>query len=262
MIETLQKDLPLWQFENMSLQKGIIHFVSGRKGGFSKEELGELNLSFKVGDDPVWVLKNRNKLAEAFNISSENLIFPVQTHSNHVTIIEKEVDSNALENTDALITSQRGILISVMSADCVPVLLYDPVKKVVAAIHAGWRGTMAEIVKISVEKMQTEFGSVPKDIIASIGPSISEEVYEVGEEVIDAVLKVYGSKAGIISREQNGKGHCNLWEANRIQLIQSGVLLKNIEIAGVCTYRNADVFFSARKSGNKAGRFAAGIMLL
>ncbi len=186
----------------------------------------------------------------------------MQTHSARVEVVTMATLHEVFDHTDALITAEKGILISVQSADCVPVLLYDPMEKVVAAIHAGWRGTMGEIVLTAIEKMKTEFNSSPENLIAAIGPSISEEIYEVGEEVIAAVERVYGSKAGIISREQNGKGFCNLWEANRIQLIRAGVRAKNIEVAGICTYQQADLFFSARKSGNTAGRFAAGIMIL
>jgi polyphenol oxidase len=254
-------NLPLWQFNNLAEQKGINHFVSGRQGGESIGELGGLNLSYKVGDDPVKVMQNRNALANAFSIAPYRLVFPVQTHSNNIKVITSDAYQQVLEDTDALVTKEKDILISVMSADCVPVLLYDPVKKAVAAIHAGWRGTMGEIVKRTIVKMNSEFGSKAENLIAAIGPSICKEVYEVGEEVINAVVKVYGTKEGIISNEKNGKGYCNLWEANRIQLLKAGVFAKNIEVAEICTYQNADLFFSARKSGNKAGRFAAGIML-
>lgn len=254
-------NLPLWQFVNLSRQRGISHFVSGREGGYSEGELGGLNLSYKVGDDPGLVTQNRQSLAKAFSVDAHRLIFPVQTHSSNIKVVGTTTSAEALEDTDALITKEKGVVISVMSADCVPVLLYDPAKAVVAAIHAGWRGTMAEIVRKTIGKMNAEFGSVPETLMAAIGPSICGEVYEVGEEVIHAVEKVYGTKEGIISREQNGKGYCNLWEANRLQLIKTGVAAENIELAGICTYKSADLFFSARKSGNKAGRFAAGIML-
>jgi len=117
------------------------------------------------------------------------------------------------------------------------------------------------IVRFTIEKMKLEFGSEPSNIWAGIGPSISDEVYEVGEEVLNAVKKVYGSTNGIISREQNGKGYCNLWEANRKQLLIAGLKESNIELAEICTYKNSEHFFSYRKDGAKAGRFAAGLML-
>jgi YfiH family protein len=149
-----------------------------------------------------------------------------------------------------------------MSADCVPVLLYDPVKGAVGAVHAGWKGTVGKIVTATVKAMQEMFGTNPKDLKAGIGPSICPEVYEVGEEVIEAAVKAFGTKEGLITHENGqGKGYFNLWEANRIQLLSMGVPADAIEVAGICTYRQSHQFFSARKSGNRAGRFAAGIML-
>ncbi len=254
--------LSLWQFDSLSSVKDIKHYVSSREGGHSLGEYGGLNLSFKVGDDVELVTKNRVDLATVFDVSVDKLFFPVQTHSNHVKIVSSKINISDLEDTDAIVTSEKGLLISVMSADCVPILLYDTQKNVIAAIHAGWRGTMGEIVRHTIEKMTEEFGVDPTTILAGIGPSISDEVYEVGAEVIEAVVRVYGSKDGIISREDNGKGFCNLWEANRIQLLRAGVKSENIEVASICTFKNADTFFSYRKSGNRAGRFAAGIMLV
>jgi YfiH family protein len=262
MFKSPHHKLPLWQFDKFSGIRNLQHFVSCKAGGYSENGFGELNLSYKVGDDPKRVDRNRSRLAEVFGISSEKIIFPVQTHSNHIKIVTASTKAEDIEDTDAILTNEKGIMISVMSADCVPVLLYDHEKKVAAAIHAGWRGTMAEIVKLTVEKMKDVFDTKPSSIRAGIGPSISDEVYEVGEEVIKAVEKVYGSKEGIISREQNGKGFCNLWEANRIQLVKAGVLPGNIEVAGICTYKNSDTFFSYRKDGVKAGRFAAGLMMV
>lgn len=262
MVKKEYSSLPIWQFDNFSSSKGIKHFVSSRHGGHSNGDFGALNLSFKVGDDPELVEKNRADLAAAFGISSDKLLFPVQTHSNNVKIVSSKTTPIELEDTDAIITSEKGLLISVMSADCVPILLYDLEKGVVASIHAGWRGTIGEIVKHTIEKMKEAYGVEASTIIAGVGPSISDEIYEVGEEVIEAVVRVYGSKEGIISKEKNGKGFCNLWEANRIQLLRAGLKTENIEVASICTFKNADTFFSHRKSGGKTGRFAAGIMLI
>jgi len=261
MIKTSIGTIPLWQFELFTKQATIQHFISGREGGFSNGEFGSLNLSYMVGDDTSLVLKNRSAIANAFGIEVSKFIIPTQTHTNTCKIITSATKQEELENVDAVITNEKGILIAVMSADCVPILLYDQEKQVVAAVHAGWRGTVAEILKKTVETMQHSFGSNTTSIIAGIGPSISDEVYEVGEEVMKGVDKVYGTMEGIISNEKNGKGFCNLWEANRIQLLKLGVKEENIEVAGICTYSNSSDFFSYRKFGTKAGRFAAGIML-
>jgi YfiH family protein len=253
--------IPLWKFENLEAHPAIRHFVSGRAGGCSEGTLGALNLSYNVGDDPAAVAHNRALLAEAMKVVPGRLVFPVQTHSNHVQVVMSTTPPEQLAATDAVITAEPGLLIAVMSADCVPVLLYDPQNHVAAAIHAGWRGTMAAIVARTIDKMKSDFGTDPAHLLAGIGPSISPEVYQVGTEVLEAVQQLYGTCAGIIEGEADGKGFCNLWEANRRQLLTAGVKEANIEVAGLCTYKHADLFFSARHSQNRAGRFAAGLVL-
>ena len=253
-------NLPLYQFESLAKCKELVHYVSGRAGGITPDPLGSLNLSFKVGDDASNVQENRKKLATSLGLSPEFLIFPDQTHSTNVKLIS--TGSEDLDNTDALITNTKGICISAMAADCVPVLLYDPVRKACAAIHSGWKGTVGKIVANTIGQMEKNFGSDPLSLVACIGPSICQDVYQVGPEVIREVKAVYGCGIDLIKNvDENGKGYLNLWEANRMQLIAEGVLQKNIEVAGICTYSNSDKFFSARKSKNNTGRFAAGIML-
>ncbi len=127
-------------------------------------------------------------------------------------------------------------------------------------MHAGWRGTVSKILEKTVEAMKKEFGTNPSDLVAGIGPSISPEIYEVGQEVIDAAENAFGNITSMVYRRE-GKTFFNLWEANKFQLISKELNPENIEVAGICTYQNADKFFSARKSKNKAGRFGAGIVI-
>jgi polyphenol oxidase len=262
MIQQTTDSLPLWRFNNLSQYTHINHFVSGRSGGVSEGEIGSLNLSFRAGDTTQNVEENRRRLARSLGISPMQLFFPAQTHSIHVKRVEPGTTSGSLTDTDALITDTPGLCICVMSADCVPILLYDPVKKAAGAVHAGWRGTVGKIVTATVQAMQQAFGTSPADIVAGIGPSICPEVYQVGGEVIEAVIQAFGRETDLITGQNGeGKGYFNLWEANRLQLLGLGVQPASIEIAGICTYRQSDQFFSARKSGNRAGRFAAGIML-
>jgi hypothetical protein len=262
MIQQTTDALKLWQFNNLSRYTQIKHFVSGRSGGVSEGEIGSLNLSFRAGDTSQNVQENRRRLAYSLGISPDQLFFPAQTHSIHVKKVEPSTLSDSLTDTDALITNSPGICICVMSADCVPILLYDPEKEAVGAVHAGWRGTVGKIVTATVQAMQQAFGTNPADLIAGIGPSICPEVYQVGEEVIEAVLQTFGNTANLITNQNGeGKGYFNLWEANRIQLLSLGVRPTSIEVAGICTYQQSDQFFSARKSGNRAGRFAAGILV-
>jgi len=260
MIEEKIKSLPLWQFEKLKPFTSIRHYVSGRRGGVSSGEKSTLNLSFKVGDNPEDVNKNRKKISDRFDIRQNDLVFPVQTHSVNVGIIDS--DEQTFDDTDALVCNKEGVCISVMSADCVPVLFFDPVEKVIGAAHAGWKGTVGKIAARTVHVMINQFNCSPSNILACIGPSISPEVYQVGKEVIEEVIKSFGSKEGLIQSEtSDGKAYFDLWEANKKQLLDIGIQSEHIEVAGICTFKNAHEFFSARHSKNQAGRFAAGIML-
>ncbi|HEX8547473.1 MAG TPA: peptidoglycan editing factor PgeF [Cytophagaceae bacterium] len=250
------KDISLYQFANLSPFPEISHYVSGRTADGA---VGDFNLSFKVGD-AAEARKNRSLLAHNLGIQNDCMLFPDQTHSTNVQVIRN--CSNALDaNIDALITAIPGICINVMSADCVPILLYDPKAKVIAAIHSGWRGTVGKIVTKTLQTMQDHFSSQAKDVIASIGPSICAEVYEVGNEVVDAVTKSFPKFHSKVILAQDGKPHLDLWQANVLQLQEAGLPLSSIEVAGICTYKSSNHFFSARKESISTGRFAVGICL-
>lgn len=255
--------LPLWQFDIFSDRKDISHFVSGRAGGVSKDSFSSLNLSYNVGDEPENVSQNRRRIAYGFGISPEKFIFPAQTHSTNVRILSDETLQAGLECTDALITSTPGICIAVLAADCVPVLIFDPVEKVVAAVHSGWRGTVGKILLRTIESMQASFQSNFSDLLVGIGPSISRRVYEIGEEVIDAVHTAFPKEADELLERQpeKGKALLDLWKANELILLDHGVPAENIEISNICTLSNREHFFSARAARGGGGRFAAGIML-
>ena len=150
----------------------------------------------------------------------------------------------------------------VLAAACVPVLMYDSRMRVIAAVHAGWRGTVGRIAAQTVERMQDEFGCDPRDVIVGIGPSIGPCCFEVGEEVVEAAREGLGNLEGLVKTgKQPGKYQLNLWEANRRQLRQVGVEDARIEVAGICTVCHHDQFFSYRGDRGNTGRFGAGIML-
>lgn len=263
MIHKKINNLPLWQFESFALNPAIRHFISGREGGVSKGDKGALNLSYSVGDLPENVLHNRTLLAKAMGVEERNLIFPKQVHGNTVLQINEGNTEQDLEAGDALISNNPGVCLIATAADCVPVLFFDEKKQAIAAAHAGWRGTVSKIVTKTLLAMETAFGSRPGDVKVGIGPSIGPQVYEVGEEVIEAVHQAFGTDAGrlLLSSENPKKEKFNLWEANKLQLLKLGVPEENIEVAGICTFSNKDKFFSARAS-KSSGRFAAGIMLI
>lgn len=247
------------QFNNLSKCDNIIHFSSTREGGVSSNKLFSLNLGFTVNDNPKNVNQNLKLLALANDIEKSQMVFPKQTHSSNIGIVKSA--NGIFPNTDALITNIPGVCICVRTADCVPILLYDPVQKVIAAIHSGWKGTIKKISKQTIELMQNEFGTKPENIIAGIGPSIGPEVYEVGSELIEIFHKSFGKNHIITSIKNSDKGLLNLWEVNKQILIDCGITYNQIEIAEVCTYSNPELFYSARRDGVKTGRLATGIMI-
>nr|WP_319572388.1 peptidoglycan editing factor PgeF [uncultured Draconibacterium sp.] len=205
--------------------------------------------------------ENKAKLAEVLALKTNQMVFPDQTHSSCVAAIQ-EVPDAVISETDALVANQSGLCLCVQTADCVPVLLFDPVAKVIAAIHAGWRGTVGGIVENAVSKMTTNYGAAAKNIVAAIGPSISPEIYEVGDEVVAAARKSIPNVETTLHKNGKGNYHLNLWEANRQMLLKSGVVQQNIQILGACSFSEAEKYYSARREGADTGRMVSGIMIL
>jgi hypothetical protein len=214
-----------------------------------------------TGDSPDIFERNRILLAEKLMIKSEQLVFPRQTHTNCVAEISA-IPETEIKETDALVTNKTEICLCVQTADCVPILLFDPINNVIAAVHAGWRGTVKKISEIAVEKMVEKYGASPENIISAIGPSISMEIYEVGDEVVEEVKKSIPNAKSLIHKNSSGKYHLNLWEANKQVLLKSGIQPKNIEILGECSFIETDKYYSARKEGIETGRMVSGIMIL
>ena len=244
-----------WQFESFNAIGAIKHLVTGKNPHINKGRISGLNFSYSVEDDEAIVAENRKLVSEIFNLPLSKVIIPQQTHSDNIGIVTTETLDYNWSDADALITQLPGVIIGVLSADCVPVLLVDPVKSVVAAIHAGWKGTAKSIVPKTIEKMHNLFGSDPLDIIAGIGPSISCNQYEVGEEVANHF------RAESQVKKVNGKSCLNLWIENEMQLLESGIQKENINVAGMCTFSNSELFYSARRDGFKTGRMASFISL-
>lgn len=257
----VDSNLEVFQFENLLNEKDIHQANTTRKGGISEGHFDSLNLGYGVDDHLNYVEENRRRLAEFMGVPFERLIFQKQTHSTNSKIITEKNYKEYIENNDALITAEKNIAIAVLGADCVPILLYDRKNKVIAAIHAGWKGTVNGIVDKVLYVLKKEFNSNPENIIAGIGPSICVENYEVGTEVVEAFEKTFPNHKLLITNHHNDKTHINLWLANKTWLLNQGVPEKNIEISGMCTYKNHDIFYSARYYKNKTGRFASCIVM-
>jgi hypothetical protein len=218
--------------------KDVCAFVTTRHSG---------NLSLFIGDSAKKVLNNRKRIARALHIPYNRLISAQQVHKDRIVIIKRLPIS--LRSTDAMITDLPGICLMLTTADCVPLLFYDPNKRVIAGAHAGWRGTILKIAQKTARTMHKKFGSRLKDILVGFGPSIRPCCYEVGPEV--------SRKFG-----KSGRIHIDLRRENKDQLVKIGIPSKNIYICRSCTMCNCDEYFSARASKSGTGRFGTGIMLI
>ncbi len=255
-------EIPIFQFEQLKGNGHLIHFITTRQGGVSKGDYQSFNFSYKVGDNRHHVSENRKTLAGLLAINPLKILFPDQCHTSHIMEVTNSTISEDLTETDALITNCKNLCIVVLAADCVPILLYDPISRATGIVHSGWKGTVGRIAARTIEQMARRYGSKPKDILACIGPSISQKYYEVGDEVARQFKFWYADTPSIfISDRGTGKTHIDLWKANRQLLMRCGVQSRNIELSNICTYDNPGLFFSARRDGIQSGRFAAGIIL-
>jgi YfiH family protein len=257
----------LYKFEILRHIPKLVHFITTRSGGVSLASYHSLNLGLHTADNPEHIMTNRELLAKATGIDREQFLYASQVHSGEVKIIDKTTVENGVlssnPRTGATITGLTGICLMVMVADCVPVLLFDPVKRVSAVIHAGWRGTVHKISSNTIRAMVGHFGCDPADILAGIGPSIGPCCYEVGEDVKEFVTQSFGTTEGyLVQKSPSLKPHFDLWYANHKQLTDNGLKTENIETSELCTRCQSDIFFSSQASGGITGRFAAGICML
>ncbi len=235
---------------------GIVHGFYTRRGGVSPAPWASLNLGGTVGDVRENIVENRRRIFESVGRPVESIFDVWQVHSADVicSSIPRPLDSDPVK-ADVILTDRPEITLFMRFADCVPIFLHDPVKKVIGIVHAGWQGTVKKACKAAVEAMQDRYQSNPADILAGIGPSIGPHHYQVGPDVIQQVQDAFGVDASGLLDGSNGNTHLDLWEANRLVLAQSGV--RNIQVAGVCTACHIEDWYSHREEHGKAGRFGA-----
>ncbi len=246
----------------------VRHLFSTRVGGVSRGQYSTLNTSFSNGDDFALVEENYRRLCDAVKIDISHLVLSRQTHTNNVRIVTKSdcgigYTRPSFCDVDGLITAERGVALVTQYADCTPLLFCDPVKRVCATSHAGWRGTVTQIGRVTVDKMVNEFGCKREDIIAAIGPCICENCYEVDTPVYEA-FKNSGINLEGVFKAGKDKEHfmLNLVNANKNILLSAGVLEKNIDISDICTCCNSEYLHSHRATGGKRGNLAAIIELI
>lgn len=248
---------------------GVVHGFSTRIGGVSKGYLGSMNLSFHRGDDPDAVMENHRRFADAVGYDYRKLVFSDQVHKTDIyKVTEKDAGKGIMRDTDireidGLMTNVPGIPLMTFYADCVPVFFYDPVKKVVAMNHSGWKGTVAKISRCMLSRLKEEYGTEASDLICAVGPSICKDCYEVSENVAKQFMDAY-TKAQvdeIVYDKGDGKYLLDLHRANYYNLVDSGVLPEKIDVTNICTCCNSDVLFSHRASHGLRGNLGAVIML-
>jgi len=249
-----------YRFKCFEKYSDLLHAVTNKSIHYPHS----FSLALHTGENEEKIIENRKVIA-AFLKSDKDLHFIVanQTHSDNIKIISKketkgwESLEDAIENCDALITNEKNIVLTILTADCVPVLLYDKEKKVVAAVHAGWKGTKAKIVSKTVKKMKEMYGCEPENIVAAVAPSIGSCCYEVGEEVAE---HFFGRPEGVTKK--GDKYMLDLPYINKYQLLECGLKEEHIEMSSVCTACETDRYFSYRKEQGCSGRFMSMIGII
>ena len=246
--------LRFFQFDSFRDQP-VFHAILTRHGGVSQPPFASLNTGGTVGDDPQAVLENHQRIYQTLGYEFGSRFDVWQVHGNRVLCTDEPRGlGNPHPKADGILTNQPDVTLFMRFADCVPILLVDPVLSAIGIVHAGWQGTYKKIAQSAVEKMTACFGSMPETLLAGIGPSICQQCYEVGSEVKDTFWDVFGAGTNDYIRTSHGRLYLDLWRANRDILHHSGV--EQVEIAGICTACNLVDWYSHRAEGGKTGRFA------
>ncbi len=233
----------------------VPHGSSTRLGGVSQGSFASLNLGYSSGDQREAVDANRGRFGQALGFQVPPVL--KMEHGVEVAVID-EVGPDK-PRADACITNRPGVALSVTTADCVPVLFHDPVKQVVGVAHAGWRGTVGGIAGKTVEAMQRTYESRPQDLQVALAPAIGPRHFLVDEDVAGPFEQRFGGQDFITKRAN--KWAIDLWEANRVLLLQMGVPAGQVYCCDLCTYEREDLFFSYRRDGGKTGRLVSALML-
>jgi YfiH family protein len=247
----------------LSSFKGIVAGFSTRHEGVSRPPYNSLNLGLNTNDPHHNVQGNRSLLARAFGAKSDQLLTVTQVHGTDLLIVDSpnsDVTHFLKIECDGIITNQTNIMIGVGVADCAPILLFDPVKQVIAALHAGWKGTASGIARKGVSAMTANFGSNPTDLVAAIGPSIGPCCYEV-DEPVHAAFASENEIWELASVTSGDKWKLDISAALKLQLIASGLLSEKIETTQQCVCCTQELFFSYRRDKGETGRHLGFIML-
>ncbi len=257
---------------NLLTDTGFVKaFYTTKEGGVSSGVYESMNLSFDLGDDKEKVKQNFRILAETTGIDYDKITLSSQVHETNVRVIREEdvgkglMTASDFTSVDAMVTNISKVSLVTRYADCLPILIFDPVKKVIAAAHGGWRGTVGNILSKTLSTMQSVFDSNPADVLLAFGPAICMECYEIGEEVLKVFLDQLGEYICIeecIKACGEQKYKMDLKEVNKRLALKAGVKLENIEECDLCTMCRRDLFFSHRIQGLNRGSQVAVICLI
>ncbi len=296
-------EIAYYHFSRLSAEANLVNAVFTRHGGVSQGRHASLNAGLSVGDDPAAVMENRRRTAAALGLEPQDFVGAGQIHGDRVALVvgantpspaslERGPGGEAVSSpattsfidvvmlrggpgaaaqppatgVDALITACPGAMLAMRFADCVPMLLYDPVHQAVGLAHAGWRGSAAGITARTVRAMCQAFGTSPRDVLAGIGPSIGRCCYEVDHPVIQHFSAHFPWWRDVVA-DDAGRLHLDLWETNRRQLLDAGLVDEQIAVAGICTSCHTGDFYSHRResgpgsAAGETGRFTAVIGL-
>lgn len=267
---------------HLNYNPNVFYFFSERfiDEGKAKEPYAGFNVNPYTGDSPSHVAACQKRMVEFLRIPRHRLIIPHQVHGTRCLVVTQEIIEQCrsfqpavpsqlpslLEGYDAVVTQLPEVCVCVSTADCVPLILYDTRTGAIAAVHAGWRGTVSRIAVLTLSTMYETFGTRPEDVLCTIGPSIGPEAYEVGEDVYRAFSQASFPLSRIMTRNyprkrnESRRWQLNLWEANAWQLRRAGLPEHNITLTGICCFTHFDHYFSARRLGINSGRIVSGII--
>lgn len=247
----------------------VSHGFSTRLGGVSRGRFATMNFTFLHGDLKENVMENYRRMAAALGVDAERMVLSYQTHTTNVRKVTAEDAEKGIgkerdyRDVDGLITNVPGITLVTFYADCVPLYFVDPVHRAIGLSHSGWRGTVSRMGQKTLEAMAGEYGTSPEDVLCCIGPSICQDCFEVGGEVVEAFQQEFAPVywPELYERKDNGKYRMDLWKANQIILQEAGVKPSHIQVTSLCTKCNPDYLFSHRVMGSERGNLAAFLCL-
>ncbi len=259
--------VPYCTFPSFEAVSFVKHGFSTRLGGVSNGIFESMNLSFTRGDDSACVTENFKRFCAAIGTDYSKVVVSAQEHHTTVIAVDEQdcgrgvTRDRGYTDIDGLMTNKPGVVLCTQYADCVALFFVDPVRRVVATSHAGWKGTVGEIGAVTVKRMGECYGSRPQDILVGIGPSIGPCCFEVDIPVYDAFSALPYADDSMIHDDHNGKYHIDLWESNRRSLLAVGVLPEHITVTDLCTKCHCDFFWSHRATGGERGSLAAFIAI-